>query len=683
MKITVSLGLAHELGFACAMMLSIAIVLLGGELPLPAWLLCAAPCISCALALAGRSVPALAGTLVGLAGLALGVVTLVRGGLESSVLAGGEVLLALLAARLLVRNTAAHDLQAIALSLLLVLTASVLNVGAGYIVVFVPYAVAVVWALSTRHLLAVAAHNDGTPSAAQLHAWQSLRSARARTDVVTTAFFLGTAAISLVVLFTALAVFAMFPRGGLGDIGAFLSKESRLPRSVGLRDGAGFSGSTAVVARLRSVPRNAFEQGLYLRGLVYDVIDLEGFSQGPSSGARNAATIELAAAPVDGRYQVAVMPLVGDTLLTLGGAVAARSIGGGTANPNLAIGIAGRTTLDELKADSVLLSPLRYEIAGGISRAGFVPDKVKRPPIPLTDPRRQRWLGLPKTSAGVFDPELAALASTVTASATTTREAAFALRRFLLEDFVYSKTPPREAPAPLRAFLLEDRRGHCEYFAAALALLLRSRDIPARVIGGFQGGAWDDGVVVFQARHAHAWVEWWDEEAGWIVDDATPLATAPRENLAGLTAWMERVRRFWDDRVIDYSMQDQADALSQARRAVRNTSGLGSALLFGLCAPGVLAAMVIVVWRRLRRREARGHLLAHAIVDAVARVNRAPVLPHVTVREAVASVEGERGGRVRDALLAALDLYERERFGGAVPADVERRRVKLALRRAL
>src|SRR5690606_15309264 len=112
---------------------------------------------------------------------------------------------------------------------------------------------------------------------------------------------------------------------------------------------------------------------------------------------------------------------------------------------------------------------------------------------------------------------------------------------------------------PLASFLLEDRRGHCEYFASAFALLLRANGIAARVIGGYQGGAYDasDDVIVFTGGNAHAWVEWFLPGAGWIVDDPTPLASAARMELRGLSAFFERLQRFWDDRVLDYALSDQ------------------------------------------------------------------------------------------------------------------------------
>jgi hypothetical protein len=669
---SVRLGVAHELGFAIATTLSIVIVLLGGELPLFAWLLCGAPWLSFALAWRGRSAPALSATLVGVAGIALGVVTIFRGGVESSLLAGAEVLLALLAARLLVRETATHDLQALTLSLLLVLSASALNVTISYVVVFVPYAVAVVWALATRQLLAVAAQGRTLTR-------HEREAVRRRVDVVTPSFFVGTAAVSLAVLASAAIVFAAFPRVGFGDIGAFLMKETKLPKAVGLRGDPRVAGSNKPVARVRGVPRDAFDDGLYLRGVVYDALSLDGFSQTavePGARDREGPVIRLADAPRDGRYEMAVMPVVGDTLLTLGGVVAVRGMGGGTANPNLSLGIAGRTRFDELKAIASLTSPMRYEVAGGFAQPGFVPGDVKRKPRPLSDDDRARWTQMPSD----FDAQLAALAASAAGPGSESRAVASSLRRFFLSQFVYSQTPPRFASAPLRTFLLEDRQGHCEYFASSFALLLRSRGIPARVVGGFQGGAWDEDVIVFQERHAHAWVEWWDDEAGWIVDDATPLATAAREDLVGLDSVIERVLRFWDDRVLDYSMQDQSDALTSVRRAARRFE-LPAPALAGVGALAVLVVVAVVRRRRTRRaRRDPGHVLAEAIVAAIARATRTPVATSHTVREAVDEARPLLTESSNDALRAALALYERERFGGDAIASADRQRALRSLR---
>ncbi|MGO9465406.1 MAG: DUF3488 and DUF4129 domain-containing transglutaminase family protein [Isosphaeraceae bacterium] len=84
---------------------------------------------------------------------------------------------------------------------------------------------------------------------------------------------------------------------------------------------------------------------------------------------------------------------------------------------------------------------------------------------------------------------------------------------------------------PVEDFLVNRKEGHCEYFASALALLLRSIDIPARIVIGFKGGDFSDLTQTMNVRqkHAHSWVEAYaglEPETAktpiWIVLDPTP-----------------------------------------------------------------------------------------------------------------------------------------------------------------
>ena len=82
---------------------------------------------------------------------------------------------------------------------------------------------------------------------------------------------------------------------------------------------------------------------------------------------------------------------------------------------------------------------------------------------------------------------------------------------------------------PVEDFLVNRKEGHCEYFASALALLLRSVAIPSRVVNGFKGGDWNDLTQTLNVRqkHAHSWVEAYagigdDRLPIWITLDPTP-----------------------------------------------------------------------------------------------------------------------------------------------------------------
>jgi transglutaminase-like putative cysteine protease len=84
---------------------------------------------------------------------------------------------------------------------------------------------------------------------------------------------------------------------------------------------------------------------------------------------------------------------------------------------------------------------------------------------------------------------------------------------------------------PVLDFLVNRKEGHCGYFASALTLLLRSIGLPARMVGGFKGGDWNDIAHVLSVRqkHAHSWVEVYvspgpDQEPAWVTLDPTPAA---------------------------------------------------------------------------------------------------------------------------------------------------------------
>jgi hypothetical protein len=78
---------------------------------------------------------------------------------------------------------------------------------------------------------------------------------------------------------------------------------------------------------------------------------------------------------------------------------------------------------------------------------------------------------------------------------------------------------------PVEDFLFNRQEGHCEYFASALALLLRAVGIPTRMVSGFKGGELNTGSGRFEVRqlHAHTWVEAY-VDGGWQVLDPTPGA---------------------------------------------------------------------------------------------------------------------------------------------------------------
>lgn len=116
----------------------------------------------------------------------------------------------------------------------------------------------------------------------------------------------------------------------------------------------------------------------------------------------------------------------------------------------------------------------------------------------------------------------------VTSRARSPYEAAALLETWFREagGFSYDEQPPAPiggTPA-LVDFVNETKRGYCQHYAGAMALMLRLLGVPARVAVGFTSGEYssDDGEWVVRDNNAHAWVEVWFPDFGWIPFDPTP-----------------------------------------------------------------------------------------------------------------------------------------------------------------
>lgn len=99
---------------------------------------------------------------------------------------------------------------------------------------------------------------------------------------------------------------------------------------------------------------------------------------------------------------------------------------------------------------------------------------------------------------------------------------------FKRENFKYTLTP--HTNASLDAFLFETKEGFCEHYAAALGTLARLAGIPSRIVTGFAGGTYNSygNFWIVSYSDAHAWVELWDKEKGWVRVDPTAIVAPHR-----------------------------------------------------------------------------------------------------------------------------------------------------------
>jgi hypothetical protein len=290
-----------------------------------------------------------------------------------------------------------------------------------------------------------------------------------------------------------------------------------------------------------------------------------------------------------------------------------------------------------------------------------------------------------------------ALAREVTAGSRSPYEAALKLNQYLSSDrFTYTLVLKQQTTLdPLEEFLFVRRSGNCEYFAASLAVMLRSVGIPARVAGGFQRGEWNPYGRYFMVRmkDAHSWVEAAFDGAGWVTLDPSPRAAA-EEALGGQSTWslyVDAVRMRWYRYVVNWSLRDQVSmAASMHRGAVEWRGGLRGWWDWarGL-PPGVPAAaagaLIVAGWMLWRYAPtAAGRMASAAVPRFYVRALRMLARrgfrrgPAETAREFSRRVE-EKAPAAAVALARLTAAYERCRFGGGALSHGEAAGVEAAV----
>lgn len=179
-----------------------------------------------------------------------------------------------------------------------------------------------------------------------------------------------------------------------------------------------------------------------------------------------------------------------------------------------------------------------------------------------------RYTQLPESR----DRRIDRLAADLTRGASTTVEAVRRVENHLRSSYAYSLNLRRvEDGDPVADFLFNTRAGHCEYFATSMALLLRARGIPARLVNGFQMGEYSplsDSYTVRQSD-AHSWVEVYFPKHGWVTFDPTPAAGQSNYEtgwMAVLRGYGDALEMFWLEHVIGFGTSEQATMVFSARR---------------------------------------------------------------------------------------------------------------------
>jgi transglutaminase-like putative cysteine protease len=339
---------------------------------------------------------------------------------------------------------------------------------------------------------------------------------------------------------------------------------------------------------------------------------------------------------------------------------------------------------------SVTAPPPRGRLAYSVeSEVEAFPRLRRRWPAPPMDPATlERYLQLPAT----LSERIPALARQVSAGAASPTDVARRLSDFLSREFRYTLTLEKVSDLdPLDEFLFVRRSGHCEYFAAALAVMLRSMGVPARVVNGFQQGEWNPHGRYFMVRlrDAHSWVEAYLPLTGWTTLDPSPRAAAePPRTPSSFLLYLDALRLGWNRYVINWSLRDQVGVALTVRGrltgvgpAFRDTLRahaplLGAALLLA----GALGAAALA-WRGGRGPAPVAVASPPAFYRRALRLlARRGLRPGAgeTAREFERRVAGLGIAEAR-AFGVVRWMYERERFGGMAPAGAERGLVETSL----
>lgn len=134
------------------------------------------------------------------------------------------------------------------------------------------------------------------------------------------------------------------------------------------------------------------------------------------------------------------------------------------------------------------------------------------------------------------------------------------------ENFVYTLEPPVLTGQRIDQFLFESRRGFCEHYASSFTFLMRAVGIPARVVVGYQGGQFAPDRQSWEIRQldAHAWVEVWLANEGWVRVDPT-AAIAPERIEQGMNGFVQQDQSIFGDGAFNQLRYNQFKWLGQTR----------------------------------------------------------------------------------------------------------------------
>jgi protein-glutamine gamma-glutamyltransferase len=243
------------------------------------------------------------------------------------------------------------------------------------------------------------------------------------------------------------------------------------------------------------------------------------------------------------------------------------------------------------------------------------------------------------------------LAKRLMRDAATPYDYLVAVNRHLQEGFVYDEAPADTVPGrtTLDAFLFDTKRGYCQHFSGAMALLLRMGGVPTRVVTGFSPGGYSKSKRAWIVRDtdAHSWVEAWFDDWGWVTFDPTPAGTPARSQIAAIDRAPEVGTDRSDAAAGDEGSAPRVGGVRPDLLGAQSGPGTGSSgaaeesgggprwwwFVVGVPLVAALVAWLVLSWRRRRRGPAATLERAIAELDAALRRAGRPASGGTTLRQ--------------------------------------------------
>lgn len=576
---------------------------------------------------------------------------------ELPLLALAQFLLALQAVKLLGPKKGRDWSLLYLLSFFSVVAASALSVEVFFAGIFVAYLFVAPWVLVLSQL------KEGTETAGKdpdketrLLGWPLLR-------------LVGS--INIILFLLTLALFITFPRFGvslLGDLWASGSAVVGFSDRLTLGEVSKIQKNGAVAMRVSlDQPRPQGEKELYWRGFALDHFDGRKWEKSMNEGVpvrRIGEGYRLGEVPERRapliRQKIILEPTGSPVLFALD-------------KPVMIFGRLGYLFRDSL-GNVLALQPFPFQISYEVLSYPEPGWKEKAP--------ESNFLQLP-----TLHPRIAMLSLQLTEGLRDEGGKARALERFLRENYRYTlEDLPVGDEDPLAAFLFDVKQGNCEYFASALAIMLRNLEIPARVVNGYLGGEWNPYGEYYLVRqsNAHSWVEAYLPGQGWVTLDPTPSVPRGRVRslFASVTNFADFLRLNWYRYVINFGLADQYQLFKALRQphqwlgvtnrgfSLRDLTARFSTGGKGWLELGIAMAALALGWMGLRNFRGRKNAPApSALHEATKRYRRLLTLcakrglkkrPAETPDEFSRRVGAQGNGLVEEFTW----LYQQARFSG-------------------